>query len=70
MASMAEGVSMPAQELSFTEDERTELERAKMMPIIFDEDCPETTPKRALRFRQVTSADRCTVNCPKISEQC
>ena len=53
MASIAEGVSTPAQELSFTEDECAELERAKMMPIIFDEDCPETTPERALRFRRV-----------------
>lgn len=53
MASTAEGTSTLAQELSFTEDERAELDRAKMMPIIFDEDCPETTPERALRFRRV-----------------
>ncbi len=41
------------EELAFTEEERKELERARNMPIIFDEDCPETTPERALRFRRV-----------------
>lgn len=38
---------------SATPDERAELDRAKVMPITFDEDCPETTPERALRFRRV-----------------
>ena len=53
MANTAEGAFTLAQELPFTEDERAELERAKTMPIVFDEDCPETTPERALRFRRV-----------------
>lgn len=53
MANTADSVSALAQELSFTEDERAELERAKTMPIVFDEDCPETTPERALRFKRV-----------------
>ena len=41
------------QELAFTEKEREELERARTMPISFDEDCPETTPERALKFKRV-----------------
>lgn len=53
MANATEGASSLTQELSLTKDERAELERAKTMPIIFDEDCPETTPERALRFRRV-----------------
>lgn len=40
-------------ELAFTQEELAELERAKKMPIIFDADCPETTPERALKFRRV-----------------
>ena len=40
-------------ELAFTKDELNELERARKMPITFDEDCPETTPERALKFRRV-----------------
>ena len=44
---------MLQEELSFAEDECAELERAKTMPIVFDEDCLETTPERALRFRRV-----------------
>ena len=40
-------------ELAFTEADLKELERARSMPITFDEDCPETTPERALKFRRV-----------------
>jgi len=40
-------------ELAFTEEEKKELEKARKMPITFDEDCPETTPERAVRFRRV-----------------
>ena len=45
-------------ELAFTKKEITELERAKSMPITFDEDCPETTPERALKFRRVNPVRR------------
>ena len=36
-----------------TEKELAELERARKMPITFDEDCPEVTPEKALKFRRV-----------------
>lgn len=39
--------------LAFSEDEKAALDRARKMPVVFDEDCPETTPERALRFRRV-----------------
>ena len=39
--------------LQFTPEEIAELKKARSMPITFDEDCPETTPERALRFRRV-----------------
>lgn len=42
-----------ARELSFTEEEIEELKIAREKPIVFDEDCPETTPERALKFRRV-----------------
>lgn len=58
MANTADGTFNLVQELAFTEDERAELERAKAMPITFDEDCPETTPERALRFRRVNPVRR------------
>lgn len=41
------------EELAFTKEEREELERARKMPILFDGDCPETTPERAIKFRRV-----------------
>lgn len=40
-------------ELAFTKEDLLELENAKKMPIVFDEDCPETTPERAIKFRRV-----------------
>lgn len=39
--------------LAFTEDEKAALNQARIMPVVFDEDCPETTPERALNFRRV-----------------
>ena len=41
------------EELAFTPEELRELEEARKRPITFDEDCPETTPERAVRFRRV-----------------
>ncbi len=40
-------------ELAFSEDEMIALSRARNKPIVFDEDCPETTPEQALKFRRV-----------------
>jgi hypothetical protein len=36
-----------------TDEEMKLLEEARKRPIVFDEDCPETTPERAIRFRRV-----------------
>ena len=40
-------------ELALTQEQLDMLERAKKMPITYDEDCPETTPERAVRFHRV-----------------
>ena len=47
-------------ELPFTEEEMEQLDKAKNMPITFDEDCPETTPERALKFRRVNPPRKST----------
>ena len=39
--------------LAFSEDEKIALAEARKRPVAFDEDCPETTPERALKFRRV-----------------
>lgn len=39
--------------LAFSEDEKAVLAEARKRPVVFDEDCPETTPERALKFRRV-----------------
>ena len=53
MASAADLTKEFINELAFTPEELKELERARSMPITFDEDCPETTPERAMKFRRV-----------------
>lgn len=58
MANIADGTLKLTQALAFTQDEQAELERARTMPITFDEDCPETTPECALRFRRVNPVRR------------
>ena len=40
-------------DFALTREELAELERARKMPIVFDEDCPETTPEKAIKFRRV-----------------
>lgn len=45
-------------ELAFSKDELAELARARSMPVTFDEDCPETTPERAMRFQRVNPSRR------------
>ncbi|MCM1048359.1 MAG: hypothetical protein NC433_08035 [Clostridiales bacterium] len=42
-----------AKELAFSEEEMEELKIAREKAIVFDEDCPETTPERAMKFRRV-----------------
>lgn len=39
--------------LTFSEDEKALLAEARKKTIVFDEDCPETTPEQALRFKRV-----------------
>ena len=41
-----------------TDEEIKQLEEAKKNPIVFDEDCPETTPERAIKFRRVNPSRR------------
>ena len=49
------------EELKFTEEELRELEKARKMDVVFDEDCPETTPERAVKFRRVNPPRRSAV---------
>jgi hypothetical protein len=60
MVNMIELSDEIKRELAFSEEEKKELEKARNMPITFDEDCPETTPERALRFRRVNPRRKAT----------
>ena len=37
----------------FSDAELADLDKARNRPITYDEDCPETTPEMAIRFRRV-----------------
>lgn len=47
--------------LEFSSEELNLLEKARKMPIVFDPDCPETTPDMAIKFKRV--------NPPRFSKQ-
>ena len=53
MVNTADLTKEQIEELVFTEKELEELERARNMQITFDEDCPETTSEKAVKFRRV-----------------
>ena len=40
-------------EVIFTQEDRMQLSQLKDRPIVFDEDCPETTPEMAIRFHRI-----------------
>jgi hypothetical protein len=48
-------------ELAFSENEINEIKNAKEKPITFDEDCPETTPEKAIKFQRVNPQRRNSV---------
>ena len=58
MANAADITRELKNELAFTPEELKELEGARTMPITFDEDCPETTPEKAMKFRRVNPVRR------------
>lgn len=53
MVNVSNMQSGTAGELAFTKEELEELKKAREKPIVFDEDCPEITPEKALKFRRV-----------------
>ena len=53
MANIIELTDELKKELTFSREDLEELARAREMPITFDDDCPETTPERAMKFRRV-----------------
>lgn len=50
---------MKEYKIELSAEEIKELETARSMLITFDDDCPETTPERAIKFKRV--------NPPKMS---
>ena len=55
-------------ELAFTREKIDEPNRSREMPITFDEDCPETTPERAVRFYRVNPPNKTEKGTDKMGE--
>ena len=68
MASAVDSTREFMNELVFTPEELKELERAKT--ITFDEDRPETTPERAMKFRRVNQVRRMADRCTLFTDRC
>lgn len=47
---------------TLSEEEMQLLELSRDKPIVFDADCPETTPERALKFKRVNPPRKAVVN--------
>ena len=45
--------NLPATPLPLTPEQKAELEDAKKMPFVYDEDCPPLTDEQLRRFRRV-----------------
>lgn len=58
MVNMNDMTEKMIEELAFSKADLEELARARTMPITFDEDCPETTPERAIKFKRVNPSRR------------
>lgn len=65
---MIEMTTEMLKELAFSQEEIDELNRSREMPITFDEDCPETTPERAVRFYRVNPSNKTVIGADKMSE--
>lgn len=40
-------------EMILSDEEWAVIAQARVKPVTFDEDCPETTPEQAIRFKRV-----------------
>ena len=50
------------EEMTFNQKELKEIEKAREMPIVFDDDCPEVTPEKAMKFHRVNPKRQMKVN--------
>ena len=53
MASIRDIDNIVEEEMTFNKEELKEIKRAREMPVVFDDDCPEVTPEKAMKFRRV-----------------
>lgn len=58
MVNAADQTAEKIKKLAFNQGELDELKRARSAPIVFDEDGPEITSERAIKFRRVNPLRR------------
>ena len=53
MASIRDIGNIVEEEMTFNKEELKEIKKAREMPVVFDDDCPEVTPEKAMKFRRI-----------------
>ena len=53
MASTRKIDNIVEEEMTFNKEELKEIKRAREIPVVFDDDCPEVTPEKAMKFRRI-----------------
>ena len=62
MASTRKIDNIVEEEMTFNREELKEIKKAREMPVILDDDCPEVTPEKAMKFRRVNPRRRVNTN--------
>ena len=62
MASTRKIDNIVEEEMTFNKEELKEIKKAREMPVVFDDDCPEVTPKKAMKFRRVNPRRQVNTN--------
>ena len=57
-----DGKEIPSIDMAFSAEELKYLAEAREKEIVYDEDSPETTPERAMRFRRVNPSKSVTIS--------
>ena len=56
--SIMENIKVEKVSEELSKEELLHLAKAQTMPVVFDDDCPETTPEQALEFKRVSVSKR------------
>ena len=62
MASTRKIDNIVEEEMTFNREELKEIKKAREMSVVFDDEGPEVTPEKAMKFRRVNPRRRVNTN--------